>query len=416
MRRVAIGCLLPIVIVAVAAAGFVWLKHSKAEKPEIVASEKAWRVKTMPAQFSSITPQLSIYGRVETPRYANVTSALTADVISVAVLEGDRVAADAVLVQLDPRDTGLLMQQRTAELAEVDAKISAEHKRYRRDKAMLVTEKELAAYTQAAVVRARKLAESRLTTQVNLDEALAAQARQQIALQRLQYDVADHPSRVAQLKAQRSRATTLLAKASLDNTRSEIKAPFAGRVAQLDVAVGDRVRVGMPLLSLYAVDKLEVRAQIPQQYVATVRTALAQGKSLMATATITGQEYQFKLMRLAAAIQAGTGGLDALFRVQHESNALTLGDFVDLQLSLPAVDNVLAIPAPALYGLAQVFRVVDDRLQTVDVQRVGTVDSNVLVRSTQLQANDEIVITQLPNAMTGLLVERVIPAKSETIE
>ncbi len=399
--------LLPIIILAAAIASFFYLKSSKPVKPAVEVTEKVWRVEVTPVAFETLSPQLNLYGRVETPQYSTLTAALIADVVSVSILEGAEVEAGALLVQLDDRDSKLLIQQREAELAEFKAKTQAEYKRHARDKELLKSEQELLRYTQASVSRMQALVDKGLTTRVNLDSALSEQARQHVALQRLKYDITDHGPRLAQIKAQQSRAAILLEQSKVDDSRTQIKAPFAGRISQLNVAIGNRVRSGEALLSIYALDQLEVRAQIPQRHIATVQRALAKNESLIAKSTVAGQENAFKLVRLSGEMQADKGGLDALFRLQGDSKTLTLGSFVDLQLELPAIEQVLSASFNSLYGLSQVYRVVDGRLQAVDVMLVGERDSNLLLRSMTLNEGDQLVVTQLPNAMTGLRVEAI---------
>lgn len=399
--------LLPLIILIGAVAGFLYLKGSKPVKPSVEVTEKIWRVDVMPVDFETLSPQLNLYGRVETPQYSTLTAALTADVMAVSVLEGAEVKEGSLLVQLDDRDSKLLIQQREAELAEFKAKIQAEYKRHARDKELLNSEKELLHYTQDAVSRMQALVDKGLTTRVNLDNALSEKARQNVALQRLEYDIKDHGPRLAQIKAQQARAIALSEQAKVDDSRTQIKAPFSGRVSQLNIAMGDRVREGTALLSLYALDQLEVRAQIPQRHIATVQAALSQGNKLIAKAMLAGQKREFELVRLSGEMQAGKGGLDALFRVVGDSKALTLGDFVDLQLDLPEIEKVVLTSFNALYGLSQVYRVVGGRLQAVDVMRVGERGGNLLLRSAILTAGDQLLVTQLPNAMTGLRVEAI---------
>ena len=79
-------------------------------------------------------------------------------------------------------------------------------------------------------------------------------------------------------------------------------------------------------------------------------------------------------------------------------------------MKLPTEANVVAIPALALYGQNRIYRIVEGRLESLAVQRVGewtNADgtSLTLVRSSKLQNGDDILVTQLPNAVTGLLVE-----------
>jgi hypothetical protein len=89
---------------------------------------------------------------------------------------------------------------------------------------------------------------------------------------------------------------------------------------------------------------------------------------------------------------------------------LEIGRNVQVHMQLPAKRNVAAIPSQAIYGQNRVYRVRDNRLQAVTIKRVGDwADANgnylTLVSGQQLQEGDLLMTTQLPNAVTGLLVE-----------
>ncbi len=402
--------LLPVVILATAIAIFAALSLSKPERQTVERPEKVWRVNTISVQFEQIAPIITLYGRVETPRRATLNAALSADITQVNVLEGDVVKAGDVLLTLDNSDAALLFSQREADLAEIDALIVSEQSRYQRDKGLLTHERSLLTLAEKAVTRAQKLDASRLVTRSSLDDAIANQQRQVVTLKRLQHDIAEHPARLAGLKARQTRAKALLEQAQLDLDRSLIKAPFNGRIANLNVSLGDRVRVGDNLLSIYDLDNLEVRAQIPGRYLKQVRDGLLQGEHAKATAELEDKSLVFALTRLSGETRQDSGGVDGLFTLTGGNHTLALGTFLELSLALGTKDNVVVVPFNALYGLNRVYRIKDGYLEAVNITRLGEYqDSNgqtqMLIRSDALQAGDRVISTQLPNAITGLRVE-----------
>lgn len=401
---------LPIVIIALAILIFASLKLTRPETAANERPERKWLVEAVTAEYSTVSPEITIYGRVETPRDVTLKAALEADVITVSVLEGEKVLAGQTLAKLDETDVQLQLMQRQADVAEVKALIDSEQNRFKRDKGLLENQKKLVELANAAVKRANKLEQSRLASKATLDEALAAYQQQLLALKQLEHDINEHPARLAQLKASLNRSQSLLQQAQVELGRTEIKAPFAGRVASLDIAVGDRVRAGDSLVSVYDLDNLEVRAQIPGRYVNQVRTLMQQGKKLSASADLDGLSFGLQLKRLSGEVRQDSGGLDGLFSIENNVEPLPLGTFVELQLQLAEQQNVIEIPFSALYGLERVYLVKEGFLQAVSIQRVGEVTSeqgknSLLVRSAEIAPGDKIAITQLPNAITGLRVE-----------
>jgi RND family efflux transporter MFP subunit len=402
--------LLPLIIIAVALLIFFLLKVSEPETSAREQPQKAWLVDAVTVQHQRLAPEITIYGRVETPRDASLKAALEADIEAINVLEGDIVEAGQTLITLDDTDVSLLRDQRQADVREAQALIDSENQRYQRDRGLLANQQQLVNLADKAVQRAKKLEETRLASQSALDESLAAYQQQLLALKQLQHDIDTHPARLAQLEASKSRAQALLAQSEVNLGRTRITAPFDSRVAGLNVAPGDRVRPGDTLLTVYDLSNLEVRAQIPGRFIGRVRTLLNQGKRLQAHARLEGKTIQLTLQRLSGEVRQDSGGIDGLFSIDNNQEPLPLGTFMELQLRLAEQDDVIEIPFSALYGLDRVYRIESGLLQSVPVERVGEKtgangQKMMLIRSDNLQPGDQVAATQLPNAITGLRVE-----------
>jgi len=375
------------------------------EKPE-----KIWRVNTVNVNIQQLSPEITLYGRVETPRNAILKSALSADVLSIDVLEGSEVTAGQLLMTLDDTDVQLLVVQRQADLAETEALILIENQRFKRDQSLLEQQAALLKLAENAVTRFKKLGQSSLASQSNIDDVQATKQRQIVTMKSLNFDIAEHPARLAQLQAQLKRAQALLKQAEVDVERTKITAPFSGRISQLNVSIGDRVRAGDTLISLYDLNNLEVRAQIPGRYINQLLDMMNKKETLEAKATLNQQLLSFKLERMSGEVKVDSGGIDGLFSISGNHYAIALGSFIELKLKLSAQDDVVAVPFNALYGLDHVYRLKEGYLQSVSIERVGETinemgQKQLLLRSSELQQGDQIVSTQLPNAITGLRVE-----------
>lgn len=399
---------LPFVVLVSAVIIFIVLKQTKADAPIVEKVEKVWKVNTVLVNFQTLSPEIVLYGRIESPSTSTLTSSLEADVLSVDALDGQMVTKGQLLISLDDIDIQLLLAQRQADVDESNALIYSENQRFNRDKKLLIQEQALLALTEKAVKRAITLEKKRLTSQVNLDDALASKQRQVLVVQRLHFDIADHSSRLTQLNARLKRNQALLAQSDVDVKRSQITAPFNGRISSVSVSAGERVKSGEQLLSLYNIDELELRAQIPNRHLADINTLLAKGESLVSVA----KNVSFSLDRLSGEIQLNSGGIDGLFRVTSSQSSLTLGEFITLNLTLSAHEHVFSLPYNALYRLNYVYAVQEGYLQRVSIERVGEyTDSSgnkqLIITSRDLQQGDVVLSTQLPNAISGLRVESV---------
>jgi multidrug efflux pump subunit AcrA (membrane-fusion protein) len=405
---------LPLLILGGAVAVAAFLVATKPKTEPLAIKEKAWLVRALAVAPGDWAPTLTVYGRVESLWSTDLTAGLAAEVVGVYVIDGDDVGQGQVLARLDDREARLLLAQREAELAEAEARIAAEKRQHAADLEALPREQSLLALVRAEVERLDELVNKRAGAQSSLDVALQAVERQAISLASRQSAVETHPARLAELEARRARAEAVRDQAHLEVDRTRIEAPFAARVSRLLVAPGRRVRVGDPLVSLYAVEALILRSQIPSRYVREVREALAEGTALAVAGTIDSRPVEARLLRLAGAVAADTGGVEALFAVAGESAFLQQGRFLRLDLTLPTRPGLIALPPEAIYGTDRVYRIVTERLQSVPVDRIGeTRDaagaSRVLVRAPALGPGDRVVVTQLPNAIEGLLVREAAP-------
>ncbi|KKN07691.1 hypothetical protein LCGC14_1064400 [marine sediment metagenome] len=381
-------------------------------KPEVTPQDqpqKRWLVASQQLNSTVLSPEITVYGRVETPRDSTLTSAVEADVLEVLVLEGQTVSQGDELIRLDTTDLLLIQQQREADLAENTADIELEKTRYQRDLTLLNNQKQLVKLADNVVQRAKKLEQNRLTSRASLDEASSSYQQQMLALKQLENDIAQHSARLAQLNAQQQRANALLEQSRVNLSRAVIRAPFDSRVSKLTVAEGDRVRSGDALVNVYDLTNLEVRAQIPGRYVSEIRQMMNNNVPIKAVGLIDGSYVPLSLARLSGEVRVDSGGLDGLFAITDYNDSLPLGTFVEIKLSLEAKNNVFELPFSALYGLDRVYLIENELLKAVSIERVGEVERDgrtfIIVRSDDLNTGDTVVTTQLPNAMTGLRVD-----------
>lgn len=400
-----------ILILVLAVAGFVYLKKTKPPPQALKVKEKTWVVEVLEAKTTSLSPVIGLYARTETPRHATLSAAVNADVLQVMVREGQSVGKDALLLTLDQTDALLNKQQREADVLETKAQIQSENNQYRADLEALPHEKALLEFARKAVERARSLKKQNAASQAALDEALQAVERQQLVLNLRRLGITNHQARLARLQAALQRAEALLQQAQVNWQRTQIKAPFAGIVSKLEVAPGERARSGMDLLDLYEQDSLELRAQIPSGHQAELRRLLENGQEIKASAQHGGKHLDLTLERFAGEIARNSGGLDAFFRIGEKGReVLRLGQFIALQLELPAQTGVVAVPHEALYGQNRVYVLQNERMHGVEVENLGQwfdsqKNSYTLIRSAETADGAKIITTHLPTAMEGLKVQ-----------
>lgn len=405
---------LPVVLVVIGVAGAAALFVTRTKAPPLKVEEQDWVVEVQPVKLESVAPVLPLYGRVETPRAAKLAAALSAEVRAVPVREGQSVTKDQLLVQLDDRDVRLTLASREADVAEMQAAVDSAQQTHTNDLTALEHEKALLSLTEKALQRTEDVAAKQLVAKSAVDDARKQVETQQLSVASRQLAVDSFPAQLAQLKARLSRAEAARDGARLDLARAHVTAPFAGRIAKVAVAPGDRVNVNSELVQLYDVQSLELRAQIPAPKVAALRQALAHNGRVEGSGISQGQTVKVVFDRLSGQVEQGSGGVDGLFRITAGRDELALGQFVDLTISLASLPRVAVLPAPALYGMNRVYVMRDGRMAAVEVQVMGerreAGRAQLLVQSNALREGDRVIVTHLPNAIDGLRVKTAEPA------
>ncbi|MFO7954892.1 efflux RND transporter periplasmic adaptor subunit [Thioalkalivibrio sp.] len=410
MPRALRRAILPVLILAIAVVGFMVLRATGPEAPPPEAGERTWPVQGLTAEPGTHRPVVIVNGRSRSAGNALLRAAVEGEIEAVPARAGQRVAPGDTLVRIDPREARLLLDQREAERRELEGAVESEDLRARFDREALQRERELLTIAQRGLERARDLRERNLGSESDVDAARERLQQASITVDSREQAVADAPMRKAQAEARLARARAAESQAEIDLERTTIRAPFDARIVEVEVASGERARPGDPLLRLFAVDELEIRASLPEHLVARVESLLQAGTTLTARATVGGQEIKTELMRLEGETRTGDAGMRGVFEVRSGGERLPLNRFVELRLELPEEPDSLTVPFEALFGRDRVFRVVDGRLESLQVERLGDfidADGNTLalIRSDAIAAGDTLIATRLPNAVDGLRVE-----------
>jgi HlyD family secretion protein len=202
-------------------------------------------------------------------------------IVSIAVREGDRVAAGAVLLSLEKTRT-----EAQADAARADAQRQrealAELEAGTRDEQLAQARAQLeAAQAQARDARAyhqrlQPLGQRKLVAAADVDRALAAtrSADAQVMAARARLDELVHGARVEAVAQARAGvgaadARSLAQQVTLD--KLIVTAPRAGRIDSLPYKLGDQAPVGAPLAILLVGDAPHARVYVPEPMRASVK-------------------------------------------------------------------------------------------------------------------------------------------------
>lgn len=258
-----------------------------------------------------------------------VTPQISGTVVSIKVDDTNFVKAGQDLVQLDPADAQVALDQAEAQLAQtvrevrtlyannatLDANIAAKEAEVVRAQADVQRAEDDYKRRQALVATGAVSSEEMHhveTTLANAKSALAAAqadvtaAREQLASNKTLTEgttVEQHPNV--------QRAAARVREAYLAVARSTLVAPVSGEVAKRSVQVGQRIQPGAPLMAIVPLDDLWVDANFKEVQLRKMRV----GQPVTLTADLYGGKVEYH--GHVVGLSAGTGGAFSLLPAQN---------------------------------------------------------------------------------------------------
>jgi RND family efflux transporter MFP subunit len=229
--------------------------------------------------------------------------------------------------------------------------------------------------------------------------------------------------RLPQLEAAKARvisAESALQKAKLDLERTDIVAPFAGRILRKLADVGQVVSSNTPVAEIYATDSVEIRLplrnrdlgfiDLPERY----RNAPAEkppgSKVAIRSDLFDGDTWEAELVRTEGAIDESARQLHVIAQIEDpfgysgdDRALLKIGQYVTAELTGKTLEDVLVIPNTAIYQGSYVYVVDDGMLQRRDIDIAWQNDDEAIVRR-GLDHGDNLVTTPLGQVTSGVRV------------
>jgi RND family efflux transporter MFP subunit len=231
-----------------------------------------------------------------------------------------------------------------------------------------------------------------------------------------QLDDAENGKRVAQAALREAKAS--LVKAERDLERTEIRAPYSGRVREENVDVGQFVNRGSPIAKIYAVDFAEVRLPVPDHELAFVRLydpkLSEEGPRVRLRARFAGgdHEWEGRVVRTEGEIDPHSRMVHVVARVddpygRHANGSrppLVVGLFVEAEILGEVAPGAVVLPRSALLDDDRVLVVGPDnrlRYRTVEVLRRS--GDEVVIKS-GLEAHEHVCVSALQSVVDGMEV------------
>ena len=348
-------------------------------------------VRTLVAKPERIELRVRTNGSVEPRTESQLVPEISGSVVRVAdsLVSGGFFREGEVLLEIDPTDAKVELERARASLARARAEVER---------------------TQKELERRKGLAARDFASAQELDRAVSEE-------------------RVAVANAREAAAVVAQAEKNLE--RTQVRAPYDGRVREERVDRGGFVTRGTPVATLYSIDYAEVRLPIPDRELAYLDLPLlyrgddaptheadapgaeaARAPEVRLTARFAGSEYTWigELVRTEGELDPKTRMVNGIARIPDpyarsaDRPPLAVGLFVDAEIVGRTLASGFVLPRTALHDADHVWVVdADDRLRTrrVDVLRV---EGESVILTGGLVAGERVNVSSLDVAVDGMQV------------
>lgn len=376
----------PIAVIVLAIGLSSFLVSYQPEIDKIIPAKTLPTIETKNIKLTSISQSVTAYGLVKPHKQIALASEIAGRVIWVS----EKLISGGKFDQFDP----LIRIANTDYKLQLD-KASAENTRAQVD---------LGIY-ESDYQRQQGLFKKNLISNSQLDDAYKVYKRAEATLKITQAN---------------------LEQASLNFQRTEITAPFSGRVQQESIDEGGYLTVGAPIATLYADDIVEVRLPIsnddlgflnwPQQ----MRGTLSPEESIAVSITSTygGIDYQWQgqLVRIESEVDPKTRLFHAVAVVKNpefgEQPPLTVGLFVTAEIAGRSYDQSVLLPRSAVIDNRVLIVNEDNRLMYREIEIIRINKDSVLV-GRGLNNNELICVTPPSIIFEGMEVN---PSFQQTLD
>lgn len=310
--------LVTVVLVLGAVAVAVWLRlpedaeadAAAGSDPAAVASEGEALPETSGAgQFSTDVPQpvtgaevvrdtlwirVTASGRAEAYRRATLSAQVEGVVTALAVQENQRVAAGEILLRVDTTEYALQVAQARADLLAADTE-----------------------YRQLV------LFDDRIS-----DPAVRAE-RERIARSKSGLDQREVALRQAELRLERTR----------------VVAPFAGRVANVEVVVGENVPVSTQLLTVVSLDPIKVEVQVLEAELGYLREGR---RAEVRFAAYPGEVFTGRVETINPVVDPETSTGRVTVLLENRDQRIKPGMYAEVSLDAEALPDRVLVPRAAI--------------------------------------------------------------------
>lgn len=402
---------LPIIILIASAGFFVLLLVLRPSVESSTPQERVWNVKAIKARVENIQPNLHVFGEIVAGRRVALRALVSGEILEMHsdFREGGTVEEGEDLFQIDPFNYKNATDEALARLSESKAKLEELLAQKMQEEDLLKRAKEQAKLSKRDLERAKKLSGRGHISQKTLDDKRLAYSKQLQTMEMRSGNLSIQEARLVQQEGAVSRSEIALSRAERELSQTLLKAPFRGFLSKVNAAIGRLVNVNDQIAELIDADQLEARFHLSDEQF---------GRIISNKGTLKGEEVKINwrvgkevlafngtIIRIGAEISQATGGVSVFadMDIPNINSSLRPGAFVKVRLLDRYYENVVRLPADALFDGNIVYAIVEDRLVPRPVKIIEHIGEDIIIQS-GIKNNEKIMLTWFAEAGPGTKV------------
>lgn len=430
--------IIPAILIGVLA--LVTLVKNQAEPEKKQIEETAHAVRIIEAPQLSVTPIYRGHGNVAPSKVWNGVAQVSGKIIEInpKLKKGALISKGAILLQIDPSDYELAVQQAQTTIEATKAQLADISIREKNSKASIKIEKSALKIGQAELTRKRKLLSDGSVTTSDFEREQRSVLSQQQSVQNLRNAINLYPTEKQRLNAEIKRLESQLASAKLNLERTTLLMPFNGRVAQSKTEIQQFARQGDVLVTVDGIEKAEIEVQVPMGRMAGLlfgipkfdiqnieKGNIAELLGLDATVLLQRDgldvKWQAKVVRISEGMDPVSRTIGVIIEVANPymntqpgiRPPLSKGLFVDVILSGKERPEKLVIPSDAINENKVYIANSKKRLEIRNIQ-TGIRNSHYAVVEKGLNPGEKLIVSQIVPAIEGMLLKPIIDEQTST--
>ncbi len=423
----------------------IFMKTNKKPPVRLEDRERVQAVRVITLETTAVIPRTTGYGYVKADRSWQAIPEVSGQVIFMdkQIKKGYFIQKNDLLLRIDTRSYGLAESKGVAEVMNLNARLKELEQSKKNTEHLLVIEKKALVISSQELDRKRKLYEQQYISSSDMEKEETNFLARQTSVNNLENILKLIPSQKKALLAQKKSGESSVAERRLDVSKTEIRAPFNGRISRVNIEQFQFAPAGTIMLEAESIDRAEIPVQLtPQEFfkllprnhtksfdqvpdIETIRRAI--GISARVRLPLTKKriiEWEGIFSRTGDAMDPSTGTLTFFVTVDNPYGnlipgkrlPLTTNMYVGVELKGKPLDHRYAVPRSALHAGKIYICTPENRLEIRPVTvELTMADLAVLVEG--FSSGEKLVLTDLVPAVEGMkLLPKTDLEKTEQIK